>query len=1045
MYKKPISKLVSVSLSICALSTLTVSAHAQNTSQRAVRTLQAESANQQNGVTAERRFITDIGNGDSIRFDNVNLGAGLDSIVVRYTKTSSATAGFEVRVDDPNGPVIASVASLPTTPSQSTFRNRLTNVSSVSGSHTVYVRFTGPIDRVDLLRLGRAQRILFQAERANQQNGTVIEGRVVVSESAGNNFRFNNVRLGDGFGQLRVRYGKESGSAGLDIIVGDLSSAPVASISLPATGSFTTFRNAQTNIPISALTGRDDVYFVTTGDGNFDVDFVEFRNQPLQTERTAGQSSSSTGVTFFGVNDRFAAVTGDPAFLRYDNVSVSYNPRIFVRYARQSNLATSIEIRNGSATGTLYGTIDLPNTGSFDTYAEASTLLTRPAQGIRDLVFVVRGAGGVNIEAVRVERLGSDENETEILGDENLTNIVVDQFGYRPEMQKVAVIRDAEVGFGSELPDYAPGVEMQVQNVDTGEIVFTGNVEVRNGGAVEQTSGDRIWWFDFSDVDQAGSYTVFDPQNNARSGQFDIRDDVYEDVLRTAFRTFLYQRSGFAKSAALAGPWSDGASHLRFNQDPAARRITNLNAPTRDLRGGWYDAGDYNKYTNFNSDYILGLLNAYRDNPSVWGDDFDMPESGNGIPDIIDEVVFGLQHMIRMQNGNGSILSVVGVDIDDIGTLPSPPSSDTLPRFFGPPTTSASMSTAGAFALAATVLDSVGGQGLSNLSNDLRARAISAYDWAERNPNRVFQNEGVVAAGEQEVCAVILDGDVFIGAENREPVPVPPGSPENFCDTSYGQAALKRIASIYLCDLTGDDLYCDFIENDFMNANIVRQEFFVSNDETEEHSALLHYSTITTNTATSNTILSRFGLAIEMAFNSWQSVFVDEAPYRSFLADYTVGSNRAKAIKGLTFAQLNQYNISLNDVSPEEITNASTAYVNYLHGVNPFGLVFLSNMNEFGAENSVDQFYHSWFQDNTVFDSVSQSPIGPPPGFLVGGPFEGYGGLLQSIRNQPKLKVFEEFNTLNTNGDFNSFNVTENSLGYQIAYLRLLARYVDQN
>ena len=53
-----------------------------------------------------------------------------------------------------------------------------------------------------------------------------------------------------------------------------------------------------------------------------------------------------------------------------------------------------------------------------------------------------------------------------------------------------------------------------------------------------------------------------------------------------------------------------------------------------------------------------------------------------------------------------------------------------------------------------------------------------------------------------------------------------------------------------------------------------------------------------------------------------------------------------------------------------------------LHGVNPLGKVYLSNMGKFWRHQPVDQFYHTWFADGSAkWDSVKTSTYGPAPGF----------------------------------------------------------------
>ncbi len=161
-----------------------------------------------------------------------------------------------------------------------------------------------------------------------------------------------------------------------------------------------------------------------------------------------------------------------------------------------------------------------------------------------------------------------------------------------------------------------------------------------------------------------GEYYIYDPANDARSDRFRIGTDVYEDVLKQAVRMYYYQRRGAAKSLPYAEPrWTDGTNFMGPLQDTHCRLITNpVLATEKDLRGGWFDAGDYNKYVNFTVSPISDLLFAYRQNPLIWPDNWNIPESGNGIPDLLDEVKWELDWLLRMQNANGSVLSKMGVE-----------------------------------------------------------------------------------------------------------------------------------------------------------------------------------------------------------------------------------------------------------------------------------------------------------------------------------------------------------------------------------------------
>jgi hypothetical protein len=150
----------------------------------------------------------------------------------------------------------------------------------------------------------------------------------------------------------------------------------------------------------------------------------------------------------------------------------------------------------------------------------------------------------------------------------------------------------------------------------------------------------------------------------------------------------------------------------------------------------------------------------------------------------------------------------------------------------------------------------------------------------------------------------------------------------------------------------------------------------------------------------------------------------------------------------------------INSAKNQMAKEAAENYLHYIHGVNPFNMVFLSNMYDYGAENSVNEFYHSWFTNGSAkWDRVGESTYGPAPGFLTGGANPGYdwdgccpSGCGSSSNNakcyseeisppkgQPNQKSYKDFNT---SWPLNSWSVTENSCGYQLPYIRLLAAFV---
>lgn len=606
--------------------------------------------------------------------------------------------------------------------------------------------------------------------------------------------------------------------------------------------------------------------------------------------------------------------------------------------------------------------------------------------------------------------------------------IVVDQFGYLPNAQKIAVIRDPEMGFDA-AQTFSPGGTYALVNANTGAQVVTGGLTPWKNSMVDPSSGDKVWWFDFSAITAPGTYYVHDTTNDVRSHELRIANDVYRDVLKAAVRTFFYQRAGHEKKAEHAGAaWADGASHLGPLQDKNCRRY---NAPNdagteRDLSGGWYDAGDYNKYTNWTARYVTTLLQAYSENKVAFTDDYGIPESGNGIPDIVDEVKWGMDWLVRMQNANGSVLSIVGV------AHASPPSAATGPSLYGTASTSATLSAALAFAYGSKVFRSLNNPALTAYADDLVARAENAWNWANANPNVTFYNNDNNS------------GTAGLGAGQQE-------------TDDYGRLSKKVEAAAYLFEATGKPTYRQFVDSNYMQIHLMQWSFAYP-FETEQQDALLYYAKLPGATAAvSQAILNTYNSAMNGNEN-FGAMTNETDPYRAYLKDYVWGSNGTKSHQGNMFWNIITFGVDATKYAAAE--QAAARYVHYLHGTNPFGLVFLSNMSGFGAENSANEFYHAWFENGSAkWDRVGQSTHGPAPGFLTGGPNPSYnwdgccpGGCgspqnnaictsetISPPKGQPAQKSYKDFNT---SWPLNSWSVTENSNGYQVAYIRLLSKFV---
>jgi endoglucanase len=616
--------------------------------------------------------------------------------------------------------------------------------------------------------------------------------------------------------------------------------------------------------------------------------------------------------------------------------------------------------------------------------------------------------------------------------------IVVDQFGYPSNAEKFAVVRDPQIGYDSTAR-FTPGNRYALINLATRAIVKEAALTTWNSGATHTASGDKAWTFVFSDVTAPGRYAVLDLDKGIRSADFAIGDGVYRDAMRHAVRTFYYQRAGSDKPAKFAGAaWADLASHLGAGQDHQSRPWPPAASPTRggaavvtkDLRGGWYDAGDYNKYTNWTARNVITLLRAFDENPHAFGDDLGIPESGNGVPDILDEVKWALDWMLRMQNADGSLLCVQGL------ASGSPPSAARGGSYYGPATTAATLMGAAVFAYASKVFAARPQAALRAYAADLATRASAAWRWAIANPNvRYYNNDAARQPGSQGLAA---------------------GQQE----MSDAERQLAKVeAAIYLFEVTKDPSFKAVVE---ANASAVLPIHGPTLWDLDRQEALLYYTRLAGASETLKaSILEAFFNGMNANFLSADVAKLD--PYRSPLQDYTWGSNKAKAAQGRLYQIAGLYSRSA-DVRGKAMASALN-YCHAIHGINPLGLVYLTNMKASGATHSASTMFHTWFGHGTRWSKASATQPGPPPGYLVGGPTlqygkdkccsapaspEGYRCQSASAATvceqsfappvgQPPLKAYLQFND---GWPANSWSVTEPSTTYQAHYIRTLAPYV---
>lgn len=595
-----------------------------------------------------------------------------------------------------------------------------------------------------------------------------------------------------------------------------------------------------------------------------------------------------------------------------------------------------------------------------------------------------------------------------VVGQETSRFIHVDQFGYLLNAEKVAVISDPQVGFNEAL-SYTPPATLEVRNTSTGQVVFTGSPVIWNNGITHNYSGDKGWWFDFSSLVQPGSYYVLDPVSQERSAPFRIADDVYTEVMKAAGRMFFYNRCNQEKKPPFADPkWTDNEAFL---QDARCRNVKQPSDATleKDMRGGWFDAGDYNKYVTFTYSTLHNLLSAYEENPGAFTDSWNIPESGNGIPDILDETIWELDWLIRMVNPDGTVhLKMGSRSYSDNEHYP--PSINTDTRYYAPTCTSASIAVSSIFAHAALVFKAF--SGLSAYADNLSALAVKTWNFVYP-----FLESGNL----DENCD---DGAVTSG------------------DADWDKKTQKSNAltsAVYLLELTNTATYNQYITNHLRDADCV------SNNNWDNYSlnledALLRYTRLPQ--AIVANVSSIRGSATTALSNNYNYYFgfTTRDLYRTYVPAwcYHWGSN----IPISTMAILNRV-IAAYRLQPADSANylrKAAEQLHFFHGVNPLGLVFLTNMYAYGGDRCTNEIYHTWFAHGSDWDNALTSRYGPPPGYMPGGPNVNY-AVNTSLRppyGQPAQKSYLDFNT---GWPDNSWEITEPAIYYQAAYIRFLAAY----
>lgn len=270
--------------------------------------------------------------------------------------------------------------------------------------------------------------------------------------------------------------------------------------------------------------------------------------------------------------------------------------------------------------------------------------------------------------------------------------IKVNQVGYLPDAGEKFGYLGMWLGDAGPLDlAYLEQSPFHLVDEDSDEIVFTGSVRLRKReqfhhtkeGLAVPVDGEDVYELDFSSFSEPGRYHIQVPGVGI-SWSFSIGEDALGYSYYTHIRGLYHQRSGIAKGEPYT-KWVMGAGHTTTFQGgfaPNDRHYrqtdgtygffdeegnpmtyspfamvedTKTDIELPDVWGGWYDAGDFDRRM-YHFSIVEDLLTAYFMYPRKFPDgQLDIPESGNGIPDIIDEAVWGIDVWYRAQQEDGGV------------------------------------------------------------------------------------------------------------------------------------------------------------------------------------------------------------------------------------------------------------------------------------------------------------------------------------------------------------------------------------------------------
>ena len=321
---------------------------------------------------------------------------------------------------------------------------------------------------------------------------------------------------------------------------------------------------------------------------------------------------------------------------------------------------------------------------------------------------------------------GSAQSETEYPTGSEFIHI--NQLGFYLQEPKLAIVQDSAAQI------------FHLQRVEDQKIVLTDSL---SEGEAWKYSGQWVKKADFSDWQEEGAYQLVIPDLGT-SFSFEIKSQIHLDLHKAAVKSYYFQRSSTEIPESFGGKWARETGHpdtdVEVHQSAASKRRP---AGTRIAsEKGWYDAGDYGKYVpnaNFASGIFLSLYEHY---PSFYDTlNLHLPESGNDVPDLLDEALWSIRWLLSMQEPEEGFVYHKLTTVNHAAKCM--PEADKGQRYVIGKSTGATLGFAAVMAQASRIFRDK----FPTLSDSCLKAAQLAWDWGVSHPDVSFQNPPDIHTG----------------------------------------------------------------------------------------------------------------------------------------------------------------------------------------------------------------------------------------------------------------------------------------------------------